>query len=89
MSTICRSSQQIVISLEEMQDHYCFRLRQVGFPGTTAAFLATLMVKAPQALNATEESRIQQVLVMLENQKLTLSLKAAQRGNAQKQPVKD
>lgn len=83
-----QNNKQVIIANEELEGHYRFRLRQVGFSRSAASRLASLMMKPPSELSTIERSQIKQLLVVLENRKVTVSLEVLQSNITQPQALK-
>lgn len=70
MATTCRDRSQVVISEQELQGHYCFRLQQVGFSEWMASSLAGLMIGFPDS-SEIDERQMDRAIALLENQTVT------------------
>jgi len=75
MAITCEHLNQIIISVEELKNHYSFQLKRVGFPQAKAVDMATLMVQPVTQLTHLEQSRMGYAISVLEEQKAIASPK--------------
>lgn len=66
-------SNQLVISVEELENHYSFQLKQVGVAHSNALDIAALMIQATHQLTEPEQSRRDDAISLLEQKKVAVS----------------
>ncbi|MBD1913093.1 MULTISPECIES: hypothetical protein [unclassified Leptolyngbya] len=70
---------QLVISVEELANHYSFQLKQVGVADSNALDLASLMVQSTKQLTESEQARRDDAINLLEQQKVAAPISMRKR----------